>query len=70
MKSLKQLLCVSLLSFNSTAFAQDDLDDILGETSEPSAEEERTDIDEDTSALLSKMKRPNRSSKLCSAKPS
>ena len=52
MKSLKQLLCVSLLSFSSSAFAQDDLDDILGETSEPSAEEERTDIDEDTSALL------------------
>lgn len=52
MNSLKQLLCVSLLSFSSIAFAQDDLDDFFEETSEPSAKEERTDIDEDTSALL------------------
>ena len=52
MKTLQHLLCLGLLSFSSTAFAQDDLDDILGDPSEPSASEEKTDIDDDSSSLL------------------
>jgi outer membrane beta-barrel protein len=43
-----------MMGLSSTAFAQDDLDDILGESSDTSAKEERKDLetDADSTALL------------------
>lgn len=53
--SLRHMLCLGLLSFGGNAFAQDDLDDILGESSDSSSKEERKDLeteDSSSSALL------------------
>jgi len=49
--SLRNLLCLGLLSFGGNAIAQDDLDDILGEGSETtSSKEERKDLETEESS--------------------